>query len=112
VNDKILKKLLKYEISILRWGTRFEEAFNKVGIEIENFEPKIPSFDYEILDLVLDELEVPADSCSTPRDDYNDVYYNFLMDPDDDDYDALLKDFKKIKKTKETNEKKKRVRKQ
>lgn len=100
------KQLLKYEIELLKWGRRLEEAVQLFGIQNPDFEPNLPFCNYELMSLVLDDLGVPEDSCKTPRDAYNDVYYNCWSN-EAIDVDELLDEFERIR-----NESKKRVRKQ
>lgn len=110
MKDAKLKKLLEYEVKILRWGDKLEDGLKYFGIQNPDFQPDIPAFNYELMNMVLDDLGVPKDSSATPRDPYNDTYYQFFINEDNNDYNDLLRDFKKILKE-QTREDKRRIRK-
>lgn len=99
-----LKALLKYETKLLRWGRKFETALKAIGLWNAEFSPNLPQEDYEILTLVLDNLEVPPD-CEFARDSYNNIYYDF-WNGISNNFEQLLKLFEETK-----NENKKRIRK-
>ena len=102
---KKLKQLLEYEVALLKWGRKVEEVVQLFGIQNPDFEPNLPFCNYELMGLVLDDLGVPKDSNKTPRDPYNDVYYNCWSN-EELTIDELLDEFERIK-----NENKRRVRK-
>jgi hypothetical protein len=81
MKKKVLKKLLKYEIELLRWGRKIEEAIALFGIQNPDFDPALQFCNYELLNIVLDDIGVPPDS-KKARDKYNDLYYEYWNNPD------------------------------
>ena len=80
MKKKILRKLLKYEIELLRWGRKLEEGIEMLGIRNADFGPDLLFCNYELLNLVLDDIDVPPDNIKA-RDKYNDKYYEYWNDP-------------------------------
>jgi hypothetical protein len=101
-------KLLRYEIQHIRYFNKLEDNLCKVFGSCE-LNINVPSQDYELLYMILDDLGVPEDSGYRPRDDYNTLYYNFCNSKSND-ISKLIEDIVNLKKEKE-NESKKRVRK-
>lgn len=100
--NEYYKKLLSYEIETLRFINKIEDIIITFGFEGE-FMPDIPSCDYKMLEIVLDELGAPKDN-KAHRDNYNNIYYNFYTDNTNTDINILLKNLRK-----ELNESKKRI---
>ena len=92
---KILRKLLKYEIDLLRWGRKVEEAIELFGIQNPDFSPNLPFCNYELFHLVLDYIGVPPDS-EKARDKYNDKFYEYWNNSDLNATD-LLSDLEELR---------------
>lgn len=69
----------------LQWCERTESALCDIlGLSVETGF-MVPCGDYELMYMVLDDLGVPNDD-AVNRDEYNDVYFDFMLDHLEDEY--------------------------
>jgi hypothetical protein len=92
---KKLKELLKYEVTLLRFVRQVEEGVKSFGVKNIDLAISIPSENYELLQMVLDELDAPKDNALS-RDRYMDEYYSF-WNSDSEEYGKLIKSFEEIR---------------
>lgn len=86
----------------LQWCEKTETVLcDTLGLSIETGF-MMPCGDYELMYMVLDDLGVPNDDVLN-RDEYNDVYFDFMLEHIDDDYmtdtsiNDLIETFMEIK---------------
>jgi hypothetical protein len=70
--------LLKYELEHLVFLEKIDEALNKLANSSVYLDIDLPCNNYEMLNLVLDDLGVPPDEMEA-RDEYNDIYLQYML---------------------------------
>ena len=66
-------ELIIYEATHIKYCNDLEDKLKSIFSTIE-YTPDLPSQNFELLYMVLDDLGVPQDSNEHPRDDYNNLF--------------------------------------